>query len=598
MTRPTFPLSFPKPPAVFSAAALLIWAASTPGQENQAPVRGLEIEPLEPPAELQVQPAEGAATVPAPPSLVIPEVPSEYAAEQKLERAFVQRVEIRGNTVLPEARLAAIAASYEHRELSFEQLEALRLELTRAYIDAGYVNSGVVMPDQDVSAGVLRLEVIEGKLQSVAVSGNRNLRRAYIERRLLTDPNKPFNVRDLEASLRLMQQWPLIAQVNAEVVPGNTRGLGVVDLRVRENPSRALTMTYDNHRSPSVGEHEAVVSLVDRSVSGNADYLYGSYGYASGLKDYSLGYGIPLTARDLTVEGYFSRGTSDIVEQPFESLDIVSETRTWGLKVFRPVLRELSHTLTLGLNLEHSSTASTLAGERFSFSVGDQNGKNEVTALRLVSDWTWRGESDAVVVRGTLSNGLNWLGATDNAGCPSLQLPPDVTCPGNLPDSDFLSVLIQAEYAHRFPAGGLQLVLRGTGQTTNEPLLSAEKFAVGGAVTVRGYRENLLVRDEGLVLSLELRAPLFADDIGQSRIGLTLVPFFDYGVAKDQSIDWPGLDDPSADHISSVGAGLLWSYWQWAYVELYYGHALNDVGDGDSLQEDGVHALASLRWSF
>lgn len=584
---------------VLVASALALgWTHASLAADQPAGVRGLEFEPLEPPDPAAAAPAAGPQPAPAPSALQIPEVPADYAREQALAQVYIRRVEVLGNTVLPAAALATIVSGYEQRELSFEQLEALRLELTRAYTEAGYVNSGVLLPDQDVTDGVLTLQVVEGRLQALAVSGNEYLRESYIEKRLLPAGDQPFNVRDLETSLRLMQQWPLVAQVNAEVLPGPTRGAGIVDLRMRENPPRTLSLTYDNHRSPSVGEHEGVVSLVNRSVSGNADYLYGSYGYADGLNDYSLGYGLPLTARDLTVEAYFSQGNSDIVEQPFAALDIVSETRTWGAKLFRPVIRELSHALSLGLTLEHSRTTSTLAGEPFSFSAGDQNGGSKVTALRLVGDWTWRGESDAVVVRGTVSRGLDWFDATDNSGCPSLPLPPGTSCPWNLPESDFVSALFQAEYAHRLPVAGLQVLVRGTGQLASDPLLSAEKFVVGGAGTVRGYRENLLVRDEGFVARLELRAPVLPGELGQSRIGLLLVPFVDYGLVADKAIDWPGLDDPETDHITSVGAGLLWNYWSWLYAELYYGRALNDVDPGDSLQEDGVHGLVSLRWNF
>jgi hemolysin activation/secretion protein len=132
-------------------------------------------------------------------------------------------------------------------------------------------------------------------------------------------------------------------------------------------------------------------------------------------------------------------------------------------------------------------------------------------------------------------------------------------------------------------------------------LLSVEKLAIGGARTVRGYRENQLVRDQGLIASLELRVPLLFDDSGESRVGLTLAPFVDFGIGKDKYIGVPGLDDPRSDELFSVGAGLLWNWWKPLYVEVYYGADLKDAASdsgADSWQENGFHALVNLSWSL
>jgi hypothetical protein len=66
----------------------------------------------------------------------------------------VRAVRIRGNTVLTDAELAAIAKPYEARELDYAQIQALRDALTLAYIRAGYVTSGAVIPSRNWADGV------------------------------------------------------------------------------------------------------------------------------------------------------------------------------------------------------------------------------------------------------------------------------------------------------------------------------------------------------------------------------------------------------------------------------------------------------------
>ena len=80
--------------------------------------------------------------------------------------------------------LAQIVAPYVHRELATEDLEELRLKLTRAYIDRGYINSGAIISDQAVHEGVMTLRIIEGELSHIEMQGNRWFRSGYLRRRL------------------------------------------------------------------------------------------------------------------------------------------------------------------------------------------------------------------------------------------------------------------------------------------------------------------------------------------------------------------------------------------------------------------------------
>ena len=532
-----------------------------------------------------------------PDDLVLPAPEARYGSEIALQRILVQHIELDGNTLLDPATVEEIVTGYEGRELAYEDLQELRSRLTQAYIEGGFVNSGVLIPDQEVLDGVVRLTAFEGVLDRIQVSGNQHLRSSFIEKRLRADLGTGFNIGELESSLRLMQQWPLIAQVNGQVLPGAERGESILDLRIRENDPLTVTAGYDNHRSPSVGEHAATAALAHRSLTGNGDYLNLGYAHADGLDDLYAGYGLPVNARDLTIEGYYQQGESDIVEAPFEELDIVSETRTWGARVYQPVVRSLAHTVLLGLTLENEKTESFLLDQAFSFAPGEQVGESEVSVLRLGADWTWRRENDAIALRATLSQGVDWFNATDNSDATDIDgIPVD-----DLPDSSFTSFLLQSQYARRLPWRSMRLQGRLTAQLVSDPLLPVEKLAIGGARTVRGYRENQIMRDRGLIASLELRAPLFLDDEGESRIGLTLAPFVDYGTGRDEPIGLPGLDNPQSDDLFSAGAGLLWNWWQPLYVEVYYGADLKDApsgGDGDSWQEDGIHALVNLSWSF
>jgi len=133
---------------------------------------------------------------------------------------FVRQILVTGNTVFSEAELAAVTQDYVNRAVTSEELEALRLALTRLYVNAGYVNSGAILPDQTVTEGIIRLQIIEGTLTQVTVDGTRWFRESYLRKRLVLGLTPPLNINALQERLQLLQQDDRIARLDAELRPG------------------------------------------------------------------------------------------------------------------------------------------------------------------------------------------------------------------------------------------------------------------------------------------------------------------------------------------------------------------------------------------
>ncbi|MCI0541610.1 MAG: BamA/TamA family outer membrane protein, partial [Verrucomicrobiales bacterium] len=112
-------------------------------------------------------------------------------------------------------------------------------------------------------------------------------------------------------------------------------------------------------------------------------------------------------------------------------------------------------------------------------------------------------------------------------------------------------------------------LFRLTGQWAAEPLLALEQVSVGGFNTVRGYLENQLVRDRGVVSSVEFRLPVFYNKAGAGIVHLA--PFFDVGTARNV------VDSPSPSTICSTGIGLLLAPNKHVSAQLYWGYRLRHV---------------------
>lgn len=87
-------------------------------------------------------------------------------------RVFVRAFRILGNTVLDPAALKQAVAPYVGKVVTGAELQTLRQHLTQLYVTAGYINSGVILPDQTVRDGVITFQVIEGTLSRVEVTGS------------------------------------------------------------------------------------------------------------------------------------------------------------------------------------------------------------------------------------------------------------------------------------------------------------------------------------------------------------------------------------------------------------------------------------------
>lgn len=103
--------------------------------------------------------------------------------------------------------------------------------------------------------------------------------------------------------------------------------------------------------------------------------------------------------------------------------------------------------------------------------------------------------------------------------------------------------------------------------------------------TVRGYRENLLVTDNGFSGSIEVRIPLTSNPDT-----LQISPFFEAGTG------WNNREpDPPKPTLASLGVGLNWLVTDNLRVRLDYDIPLVAVeNDGESLQENGLQF--SLRY--
>ena len=517
------------------------------------------------------------------PTEILPPVqsfPGEPEEKGPVLRVFAKHIHLVGSTVLSQQEIDQLVAPYENRTVTTEDLEELRRRITLAYIDKGYPNSGAVLPDQAVTDGNITMQVVEGRLSEIHIQGTKWFRPSYLRDRIALSAGPPFNMNPLRDRLQILLQDDRLERLNAELKPGAVPGDAILDVAVQEaNPFRAY-VEYNNYINPTVGENQLRGTVAHNNLTGHGDILSVSFGGSAQASPYKVGvfpslnatYAIPLTKYDTTFLAGYRYFNFKVVEDPFRPLDIKSETQIFTLSLRQPVYRTLTDEVAIAIVGEYEQNANTLLGTPFDFVNGMHNGFGNVAALRFIQEWTHRTTQSVVSVRSRFSTGLDVFGATVN-GAPGAA------------DGQFFSWLGQAEWLKRFESTRIELVNFLNMQLANDHVFPLEQIAVGGRYSVRGYRENTLLRDNGFIYQFETRFPVWSSSEGFPYV--QFCPFADVGHS------WSAQGaTASPQTLASVGAGLRFNMATLANLNVYWGRRLvsNNISNPhDSMQDEGVH---------
>jgi hemolysin activation/secretion protein len=506
--------------------------------------------------------------IPSTPIPILPSSPPENLPDTTFpsgESFFIKEIQVRGYSVL-EDEIIKLKQPLENKKITFEQLLQLRSQITELYVRKGYITSGAFIPNnQDVANGVVQIQVVEGELEGISIVGLQRLQTAYVRSRIKRFAVKPLNKNNLEEALQLLQLDPVIKRVNAELIAGSASGSNILQVKITESPAFHAGVIFANHQSASVGSEQGSAFVAHDNLLGFGDEFSADYGITEGLDIYNINYSIPFNALDGTIGVRYSNSSNRIIESEFRSLNIRSEAETLSFNLRQPIVYtpNSEFALLLAFDLRNSQTF-ILNNIPFSFTKGAEDGESKVTVIRFSQDWLQRNANTVLAARSQFSFGIGALDATVN---------------DSGTDGCFFSWVGQFQWVQRLSSRILMLAKINT-QLTPDSLLSLEKISIGGVDTVRGYGQNQLVADSGVVGGLEVRIPLTSN-----VETLQLLPFFDIGTVWNNRGSNP---DPTT--LASLGLGLQWQPFNGLVFRTDYGIPLIGTSDsGSSLQDNGFN---------
>jgi hemolysin activation/secretion protein len=564
--------------------------------------------PTPPPQDLR-QPTPSSPALPQTPSLptptppeLLPSTPSLFpptqgATEEFPDTIIVKEFKFTCSTVFTPEELAAkvkVTPEWLYKPLSLSRLLQIASDVANLYAEQGYKTSGAKVivrrtKPQDKLVEV-EIRVIEGELEGeikVKPLGNHRLNSDYVRSRLALAASKPLNVNRLQEALQLLRlNNPLIKSVSAELSAGTEPGKSVLKVEIEEADSFNTEFSINNGRSPSAGSFQRRVALSEGNLLGFGDGLRVGYTNTDGSNAFDIIYTLPLNPRNGTLSFSYTNTSSDVIEPPFDRLDILGNSRTYELTLRQPIIQTIREQtfqeFVLGVTASRRESESSLLDIPYPLSPGaDDKGRTRISALRFFQEWTLQNSRQVIALRSQFSLGLDAFGSTINKPLSEVN---EV-----IPDSRFFAWQGQAQWVRllgKQRGGGTSplLLVRTNAQLANRSLLPAEQFGLGGFGSVRGYRQDTLLTDNGIFASAELQLPMVR--VPQWRGVLQVIPFIDYGTAWNSS----GRDNPNPSTLASVGLGLQWRQSDNFIARLDWGIPLVSVNSRDrTWQENGLY---------
>lgn len=185
-----------------------------------------------------IQPLETSPTPATPP--VEPVVP-------KFE---VQRYEVTGNTLLSQNVIDSYLTNAIGAEVTLPQIQTALGNLQLGYRERGYATVSVALPQQQLTNATVKVQVTEGKLVDIRVSGNRYFSTNNVLNSLPSlRTNTLLNSRIFQYELDIANQ-NRDRQIYPTIIPGPEPGTSALTLKVKDRLPLHGRIDLNNHSTP------------------------------------------------------------------------------------------------------------------------------------------------------------------------------------------------------------------------------------------------------------------------------------------------------------------------------------------------------------
>jgi outer membrane protein insertion porin family len=455
------------------------------------------------------------------------------------ENPRISNIKIVGNAPIPTDKVLGLMKTKPNQVLNTTTLNQ-DIEAIQAYYgDQGYIAYITEDIGVDPKTGVLTVPILVNRVESVVITGNRKTKAWALLREMKTQPGQVFNVKILKEDIIRIYNLDILEDIKPyQITPGGEIGMVKITIPVVEKKTGLVSVGFGySSRQRLVGQARlAETNFRGRAQGVNLLWQQGTSNAVGGSASEELGFYEPWIDKkhtSLSVNGYnkllyrFSSGIFSSAS--FSNDQNYSERHQGGDVTLSRPLSERTRVYLGGRYEDVTTDESLLNG----LNTGDR-GLFRLVMQGVVAAGSLR------VVHNTRDFDLDpGAGQYDGLSIEYGTVNGNTFNPVDLPQPHFSEVPFDGPFnkasvdiRRYFSKGGrkltpqdkrVTLAFRLRAGISSGKLPFFEQFFIGGAESLRGYREDRFWGDNMLLASAELRKP-----IAQSISG---VLFVDYGDA-------------------------------------------------------------------
>lgn len=447
-------------------------------------------------------------------------------------RVTIKDFTFEGNTQLSAEKLKAELQDLQGQNLTFDELKGAADRITDLYRKEGFFTVRAALPAQNISGGVVKLNIIESKLGKITIQGNERYRTEFLK--WWTEPLEDMDIPDsklVQRQILLLNEFPDLA-VTTIVEASDDPSTVDLTLDVADDLPTHFSVDYNNFGGRFTGRNRIGATLDFGDLSGHGDRLTlrGLRSLASkGVTVGTLNYSVPINNEGTKVS-MLASNAAYAVGRDLGILDIRGDAIVAGAFVSHPLVRTPDWNVDINGGLLYQNIEDTILGSTLS--------RDRLREFIFGITTDWRDDT-----------GRNYFGArmTQDLGTGLGGMRPDDPLSSRQAGGGFHKWNLDLARIHAFNKQTYG-VLRAQHQFATRVLPNAEQYGLGGIDSVRGYTQAAYLGDAGYAVSAEVRyQPLTGENLDL----LSLAAFVDHGGAY---LKRPAVGE--INNVSLTGAGV------------------------------------------
>jgi hemolysin activation/secretion protein len=457
---------------------------------------------------------------------------------------YVGEFRVKGNSILNSLAIELALTPFLGEEKTVRDIEAARQALELRYRDAGYPTVLVNIPEQNVVDGIVLLEVIEGRVEELLVTGSRYFSLDRIKQQVpaLSEGSVPY-IPGVQEQLAGINKATADRQITPVLRPGRTPGTLEVELKVKDTlPLHGGIEVNDRYSQDTTKTrltgHIQYDNLWQKEHSFSLQYQTAP----EEPKEVQVFAGTylwkMLTSDNLVVLYGVS---SDSETAAVGTISVIGKGKIAGTRLVAPLAPGDSyfHSMSAGFDYKDFDESVTLIGSDTNNTPIDYvnwalqyNG-----TIRELKTFFGFGVGANFGIRGLVNDTKQFEDKRFNAR------------------PNYFYLRLEANYETALFLD-TQFIMRLNAQIADSPLISNEQFSAGGAYSVRGYYESQELGDNAVQGNIELVSADLYRNVKAGLDGFKLFVFAD-GAYLQTKDPLPLQDAETGLYSSGLGARVV-----------------------------------------